>query len=171
MPGRAVPLQHRQRFHRRRRPGSNSGRTPASCQLDAHCCGSGQGLFAVPFFTAALRRVRPHETGSAAGLLNAAQQLGDTLGIALLGTIFLRTAADGPSEPARAVLNGARHAFWVAVALIAATGVAAAFLHAASRTDRGRLAEEGDWPRRATGRGGRLTAPAAVGAAGRLPVN
>ncbi|QZY17301.1 MFS transporter [Streptomyces decoyicus] len=106
--------------------------------------GSGQGLFAVPFFTTALHRVRSHETGSAAGLLNAAQQLGGTLGTALLGTIFLHTAADGPSEPARAALNGARHAFWVSVGLIAATGVAAALLHAASRSNRGRRTEEGD---------------------------
>ncbi|MGW2021410.1 hypothetical protein [Streptomyces decoyicus] len=114
--------------------------------------GSGQGLFAVPFFTtatAALHRVRPHDSGSAAGLLNAARQLGGTLGIALLGTIFLPTAADGPSEPARAVLNGARHAFWVSVGLIAATGIAAAFLHARfprqpGAADRGRrLAEDG----------------------------
>ena len=39
-------------------------------------CGLGMGTFTVPFFTAALDRVRPHETGSAAGLLNAVQQLG-----------------------------------------------------------------------------------------------
>ncbi|WP_327704103.1 hypothetical protein [Streptomyces decoyicus] len=42
------------------------------------------------------------------------------------------------------MLNGARHAFRVSVGLIAATGVAAVFLHAASRTDRGRGTEEGD---------------------------
>ncbi|MEV5126382.1 hypothetical protein AB0K49_26895 [Streptomyces decoyicus] len=47
------------------------------------------------------------------------------------------------------MLNGARHAFWVSVGLIAATGIAAtgiaaAFLHAASRANRGRRTEEGD---------------------------
>ncbi|ANN18398.1 MFS transporter [Amycolatopsis orientalis] len=52
--------------------------------------GLGLGLFTVPFFTTALSVVRPHETGSAAGLLNAVQQLGTTLGIAVLGTVFLR---------------------------------------------------------------------------------
>ncbi len=51
--------------------------------------GLGLGLFTVPFFTAALAGVRPHETGSAAGLLNAVQQLGATLGIAVFGTVFL----------------------------------------------------------------------------------
>ncbi|MGW3996885.1 MFS transporter [Amycolatopsis sp. NPDC004772] len=54
-------------------------------------CGLGMGTFTVPFFTAALGRVRPHETGSAAGLLNAVQQLGGTLGVALLGGLYLGT--------------------------------------------------------------------------------
>ncbi|MBA2473994.1 MAG: MFS transporter, partial [Pseudonocardiales bacterium] len=57
--------------------------------------GLGLGLFAVPFFSTALGRVRPPETGSAAGLLNAVQQLGGTLGIALLGTVFFRTITPG----------------------------------------------------------------------------
>jgi EmrB/QacA subfamily drug resistance transporter len=52
-------------------------------------CGLGMGTFTVPFFTAALHRVRPHETGSAAGLLNAVQQLGGTVGVALFGGLFL----------------------------------------------------------------------------------
>jgi predicted MFS family arabinose efflux permease len=55
--------------------------------------GTGQGLFAVPFFGTALGRVRPAETGSAAGLLNAVQQVGGTLGTAILGTVVL---AAGP---------------------------------------------------------------------------
>ncbi|WP_078971576.1 MFS transporter [Streptomyces chattanoogensis] len=85
--------------------------------------GLGQGLFAVPYFTTALHRVRPNETGSAAGLLNAVQQLGGTLGTALLGTVFFHTVASGD-----AVLSGVRNAFWVAVGLIVVTGVAAAFM-------------------------------------------
>ncbi|MDQ7807192.1 MFS transporter [Amycolatopsis sp. A133] len=56
-------------------------------------CGLGMGTFTVPFFTAALHRVRPHETGSAAGLLNAVQQLGGTLGVALLGGLCLGTGS------------------------------------------------------------------------------
>ncbi|MEU0535858.1 MFS transporter [Amycolatopsis tolypomycina] len=54
-------------------------------------CGLGMGTFTVPFFTAALHRVRPAETGSAAGLLNAVQQLGGTLGVAALGGLYLGT--------------------------------------------------------------------------------
>lgn len=70
--------------------------------------GLGLGLFTVPFFTTALSRVRPHETGSAAGLLNAVQQLGSTLGIAVLGTTFLHG-------------HSTAHAFWLAAALVVAT--------------------------------------------------
>jgi EmrB/QacA subfamily drug resistance transporter len=58
-------------------------------------CGLGMGTFTVPFFTTALHRVRPPETGSAAGLLNAVQQLGGTLGVAVLGGVYLDTGAAG----------------------------------------------------------------------------
>ncbi|MFC9932191.1 MFS transporter [Streptomyces sp. NPDC127190] len=89
--------------------------------------GIGQGLYAVPFFTTALHRVRPHETGSAAGLLNAVQQLGGTLGVALLGSLFFHAAARGAPTPA-AALTGARNAFCLAAALILATAVTTAMM-------------------------------------------
>jgi predicted MFS family arabinose efflux permease len=80
--------------------------------------GLGLGLFTVPFFTTALSHVRPHETGSAAGLLNAVQQLGATLGIAVLGSVFLHG-------------HSAEHAFWLAAALVAATAVTTALMRPA----------------------------------------
>ncbi len=82
-------------------------------------CGLGLGLYTVPFFRTALGRVSAQETGSAAGLLNAVQQLGGTLGVAVLGTVFLR---------APAAMTGARDALWVAVGLVLVTGVATACL-------------------------------------------
>ncbi|MEV5434669.1 MFS transporter [Streptomyces sp. NPDC052682] len=90
--------------------------------------GVGQGLYAVPFFTTALNRVRPPETGSAAGLLNAVQQLGGTLGIALLGSVFFHAAAPGDPTPAAAALPGARNAFCLAAALVLATAVTTAMM-------------------------------------------
>jgi MFS family permease len=48
-------------------------------------CGIGFGLFTVAFFSTALSSVQPHETGSASGLLNAVQEAGTTVGVALLG--------------------------------------------------------------------------------------
>ncbi|HEX6361002.1 MFS transporter [Actinophytocola sp.] len=77
--------------------------------------GLGLGLFTVPFFTTALSRVRPHETGSAAGLLNAVQQLGATLGTALLGTAFLHSHSPTP-------------AFWLAAGLVTATAPTATLI-------------------------------------------
>ncbi|MET7904480.1 MFS transporter [Streptomyces sp. NPDC005355] len=89
--------------------------------------GVGLGLFTVPFFTTALSRVRPHETGSAAGLLNAVQQLGATLGIALLGTTFFHGLGHRSATPGAALI-AVQHAFWVAVGLIAAATAAAGLM-------------------------------------------
>ncbi|GAA2147958.1 hypothetical protein GCM10009727_50500 [Actinomadura napierensis] len=83
--------------------------------------GAGNGLFTVPFFTAALSRVLSHETGSAAGLLNAVQQFGGTLGIAVLGTAFFRTLPHGPASAAQV-------AFGIAAALLAVTMLSAALI-------------------------------------------
>jgi MFS family permease len=57
--------------------------------------GIGLGMFTVPFFGNALSGVAPHESGSASGLLNAVQQLGATIGVALLGTVFFRFGTHG----------------------------------------------------------------------------
>ncbi|ONI72849.1 MFS transporter [Actinosynnema sp. ALI-1.44] len=78
--------------------------------------GCGAGLFTTPFFTLALRDVGPQEAGSAAGLLNAVQQLGGTLGVALLGSVFLGA--------------GFAAVQWVAAgALVAAAGSAVLMRH------------------------------------------
>ncbi|WP_433183950.1 MFS transporter [Actinoallomurus sp. CA-150999] len=94
-------------------------------------CGIGNGLFTVPFFTTALTRVRPHETGSAAGLLNAVQQFGGTLGTALLGTVFFRSLATGSRTgggPGAASLHAVGLTFWLAAGLLVAAAVTAALM-------------------------------------------
>ncbi|SHG82703.1 MFS transporter [Streptoalloteichus hindustanus] len=99
--------------------------------------GVGNGLFTVPFFTTALSRVRPHETGSAAGLLNAVQQFGGTLGVAVLGSAFFHTFATGTranAAPVTASLDAIQLAFWLAVAMIAAVVVTASLMLAPART-------------------------------------
>jgi EmrB/QacA subfamily drug resistance transporter len=96
-------------------------------------CGLGLGLFTVPFFNTALGRVRPAETGSAAGLLNAVQQLGSTLGVALLGSVFFHsfnTAIPGAATPGAVALSGAGNACWLAAGLVVATIIAAGLLEA-----------------------------------------
>ncbi|MEU2711608.1 MFS transporter [Streptomyces sp. NPDC007205] len=94
--------------------------------------GLGAGLFTPAFFTLALRPLRPHEVGSAAGLLNAVQQLGATLGVAVLGSVYLAGKGLGASQAA----------CWVAVALLAvawaASGRVGAGEGAAATARRGR---------------------------------
>ncbi len=84
--------------------------------------GLGVGLFTPAFFTVALRPLRPQEIGSAAGLLNAFQQLGATLGVAVLGSVYLHAAGPGG---AAASLHAVQLAFWAAVALTVVSLVAA----------------------------------------------
>jgi EmrB/QacA subfamily drug resistance transporter len=50
--------------------------------------GLGMGLAMAPMFDIILAGVEPKETGSAGGTLTAVQQLGGSLGIAILGTVF-----------------------------------------------------------------------------------
>ena len=50
--------------------------------------GLGMGMMMAPFFDIVLAGVEQHETGAASGALTAVQQLGSTLGIAVLGTLF-----------------------------------------------------------------------------------
>ena len=54
--------------------------------------GLGMGLLIAPFFDIALAGVTDQESGSAAGVLNAVQQLGGSIGIAALGTGFFSWA-------------------------------------------------------------------------------
>ncbi|MEV5784689.1 MFS transporter [Streptomyces sp. NPDC052287] len=106
---------------------------PAALPFALAVAGLGTGLFTPPFFTAALSGVGAQETGSAAGLLNAVQQLGGTLGVAVVGGVYL--AGDGtPRGAAQAALG-------TAGAVLAATAVAAATMTARPRNgvrDRGR---------------------------------
>lgn len=68
--------------------------------------GFGLGVFTVRFFDNALAGVEHRETGSAAGLLNAGQQLGGTLGVAVLGAVFFH-AGTRPVLAVAAVLIAA----------------------------------------------------------------
>ena len=95
--------------------------------------GLGVGLFTPPFFTAVLRQVSPQETGSAAGLLNAVQQLGGTLGVAVLGSIYLTGARPGDRPAGQ---RSTKHVSWIAAALLLATSAGTALIGT-----RGRFAE------------------------------
>lgn len=53
--------------------------------------GIGMGMIFVPLFDIIMGEVEDHEVGSASGLLESLQQLGASLGVAALGTVFFAT--------------------------------------------------------------------------------
>jgi MFS family permease len=77
----------------------------------------GMGLLFVPLSATALSGIGNHDAGVASALLNSTQQVGGSLGTALLNTIFTTAVASfvavhGTSGPAQA--NGAIHGYNVA---------------------------------------------------------
>ncbi|GAB2488378.1 MFS transporter [Jatrophihabitans fulvus] len=91
----------------------------------------GNGLAFVPLTTAALDGVAPQDAGAASGLVNVMQQVGGSLGLAVLVTVFGSATRDAardlpaglsPDEAARTVfVHGADTAFWMSAAFLAAT--------------------------------------------------
>lgn len=57
--------------------------------------GIGLGLVVAPMFDIILAAVADHETGSASGILNAGQQLANSIGVAVLGTVFFDAVRGG----------------------------------------------------------------------------
>ncbi len=83
--------------------------------------GAGNGLSFVTLTTAALAGVAPADAGAASGLINVSQQLGGTLGVAVLVTIFSEAGRHAAAHPLHGVsaaaqashvfVYGADHAF------------------------------------------------------------
>ncbi|GAA4709094.1 MFS transporter [Phytohabitans rumicis] len=78
--------------------------------------GLGAGLLFAPLTGAILSGVEPADSGAAASLLNAMQQVGGALGLAVLVTV-----ADTASTP----IDGMSRAFWVAAAFTATAAILA----------------------------------------------
>jgi MFS family permease len=70
--------------------------------------GTGMGMIFVPLFSIIMGEIDDHEMGSASGLLESSQQLGASLGVAILVTLFFSTLALEHGGPAAAVAAG-RH--------------------------------------------------------------
>lgn len=83
--------------------------------------GIGMGMIFVPMFDIILSGVADHESGSASGALGALEQLGMTLGVAVLGTVFFGIVGADPTP------QGAVHAGGV-TALVTLVLVALAFV-------------------------------------------
>ncbi|MER6419580.1 MFS transporter [Streptomyces sp. NPDC001137] len=93
---------------------ADAGSYPTPLLFALGVVGLGVGLFTPAFFTIALKPLRPQEIGSAAGLLNAVQQLGATLGVAVLGSAYL--GGTGPGD-ATTGLRAVQWAVWAAIGL------------------------------------------------------
>jgi EmrB/QacA subfamily drug resistance transporter len=73
--------------------------------------GIGNGTAFVPMTTTALAGVAPEDAGAASGLVNVMQQLGGTLGVAVLVTIFGSASAHAPRLVGATALEQSHHAF------------------------------------------------------------
>jgi MFS family permease len=82
--------------------------------------GFGMGMIFVPLFGIIVGDLADDEIGSASGVLTSVQQLGASLGIAVLGTVFFG-AVDAPSQAGASAFVGAAEI--VAVIAIGLTGV------------------------------------------------
>ncbi|HEX4703584.1 MAG TPA: MFS transporter [Pseudonocardiaceae bacterium] len=90
----------------------------------------GMGLVFVPLSNMALSGVANHDAGVASALVNTTQQVGGSLGTALLNTIFttatagyLTTHGIAGNNPAHAAIHGYNVAFMVSALLMAASAV------------------------------------------------
>jgi len=93
--------------------------------------GIGNGIAFVPLTTAALDGVEPADAGAASGLVNVMQQVGGSLGLAVLVTVFGSASTHAAAHPAagesarqiaqHAFVVGADRAFFVATLFLAAT--------------------------------------------------
>ena len=82
-------------------------------------CGFGNGLMGAPLLASVLGVVDEREVGSASGVLTALFQLGASIGVAVLGTLFFAVAsASGYGSAIESVL-------WVQAGLFAAAGALA----------------------------------------------
>ncbi len=91
-----------------------SGRHVSSWQLvpGLIVSGVGFGFVVAPLYDIVLAGVADHEIGSGSGVINAVDQLGGALGVAVLGTVFFGAIAHGGFE------HALRAAVWVAMGML-----------------------------------------------------
>jgi len=64
------------------------------------------GMIFVPLFSIIMGEIGDHEVGSASGLLESVQQLGASLGVAVLATLFFSTISPEKDGPPTAMAAG-----------------------------------------------------------------
>jgi EmrB/QacA subfamily drug resistance transporter len=96
----------------------------ATLALPLAAFGLGMGMIFVPLFDIIMGEIADHEVGSAAGLLESIQQLGGSVGVAALGTVFFATTGAPTVQGHFAVAAATDAAAVTALAALALTGVA-----------------------------------------------
>ncbi len=91
--------------------------------------GLGMGQIFVPLFSIITGEIDDHEIGTASGLLEALQQLGASLGVAVLATLFFAHLGQGASRAAIEI------PLWAALGLIAVAFPIAGLLPRRARAD------------------------------------
>ncbi|UQX88643.1 MFS transporter [Jatrophihabitans telluris] len=106
--------------------------------------GLGNGTAFVPLTSAALAGVEPKDAGAASGLVNVMQQVGGSLGLAALVTVFgsasksaLHAVPAGDDPRVYSFVQGAQSAFAVAAGLLAVTVVLVLLMRSTHRPHRG----------------------------------
>ena len=84
--------------------------------------GIGTGLIAAPIFDTILSTVKPQQSGSASGVLSAVQSVFSSVGVAVFGTIFFKSALIGEAD------SGFKNALLAQVVIIALFFAISAFL-------------------------------------------
>jgi MFS family permease len=82
--------------------------------------GAGMGLIVAPLTDAVLSEVPREHAGSASGLINTVQQMGNALGLGLVSVVFFGVVGDRltPAQVGPEFVNAFRHALvWVAAVL------------------------------------------------------
>jgi EmrB/QacA subfamily drug resistance transporter len=87
---------------------------------------AGMGLVFVPLGNTALTGVDNHDAGVASAMVNTTQQIGGSLGVALLNTVFTTATTSyvkthGPAGTALGIVHGYNVAFTVSAVLLAAS--------------------------------------------------
>jgi EmrB/QacA subfamily drug resistance transporter len=93
----------------------------------------GMALVFVPLGNTSLTGVDNHDAGVASAMLNTTQQVGGSLGVALLNTVFTKAAASyitehGPAQAQLGVVHGYNVAFTVSAILLGASTLAVFWL-------------------------------------------
>src|SRR4051795_5075603 len=94
--------------------------------------GTGMALVFAPTANAVLNAVRPQEAGQASGATNAIREVGGTLGVAVLASVF---AANGSYASPQAFTDGLTSAAWVGAAVLAAGAAVALFVPGKRRAE------------------------------------